>query len=139
MTVEYQQIVRCNCGESRVYADYDSPVSEESVKSDILKQGWKLIGDFHYICPQCQRERKTCENIQRNPMLPEDREAWLIKQGCIIKQAFLDKYRAGQVEHKGDLGEISAMQLLNEMEAEALDQLAYVRELKRRLILPPYE
>lgn len=72
-------------------------------------------------------------HIPLAPMKPEHREMWVVNQGNIIAEKFKAKYRAGQLEHKGDLGEVSVMQLLNEMEAEALDQLAYVRELKRRI------
>lgn len=76
------------------------------------------------------------EKISPAPMNPVDRERWLENQAAIIKQTFIAKYHAGQVEHRGDLGEVSAMGLLDEMEKEAIDQLAYVRELKRRLTIP---
>lgn len=135
MTVEYQVIFRCACGEHRVYADYDCPVSDTTAREDLLKAGWKHTGGFEYTCPQCQRENDMNGHIPLAPMTPADREAWLQAQAAAMSQALKDKYRAGQVEHKGDLGEVSGMQLLNEMEAEALDQLSYIRELKRRLTI----
>ena len=63
-----------------------------------------------------------------------ERQHWLELTAQDVKTAFLSKYQTGQATHGCDLGNVTVEGLLNEMEAEALDQLAYVRELKRRLM-----
>lgn len=63
------------------------------------------------------------------------REAWVIEQSHQIGATFAAKFMAGRREHGADLGSVSTAMLLDEMEREALDQLAYVREMKRRFII----
>jgi len=60
---------------------------------------------------------------------------WLKSMSNVLAVRFRKKYEKGQDEHKGDLGEVPLSQLLDEMEAEALDQLAYINELRRRIKL----
>jgi hypothetical protein len=63
------------------------------------------------------------------------RNAWLQVTASSLREKFIAKFEAGQQEHGGDIGAVTVRALLDEMEAEALDQLAYVRELKRRLTI----
>lgn len=63
----------------------------------------------------------------------EQRTNWVRATADVLRNAFIMKYLAGQVEHEGDLGLVPTAAILSEMENEALDQLAYVMELKRRL------
>lgn len=70
----------------------------------------------------------------KDPITKEDRQKWLEHTAASIHFCWLRKYQAGDEAHGGkDLGAITIESLLNEMEAEALDQLSYVREIKRRL------
>ena len=69
-----------------------------------------------------------------NPLARTERQAWLDITAADLRQTFTQKYLAGQAGHGSDLGVVSVRGLLDEMEQEALDQLAYVRELKRRLM-----
>jgi hypothetical protein len=68
------------------------------------------------------------------PMAAADREQWIIMTAQTLPALFTNKYKAGQIEHRGDLGSVPLMSLLEEMEQEALDQLAYIREMKRRVM-----
>ena len=68
------------------------------------------------------------------PMSKADRHNWLLATSGVLKERFYAKYQRGAAEHQGDLGSVPILKLLDELEAEALDQLAYVRELKRRII-----
>lgn len=68
-----------------------------------------------------------------SPMTPEDRQRWLLTTIGSLGVRMEQKYNAGQEEHRGDLGLVGIVQLLDEMEAEAVDQLFYIQELKRRL------
>lgn len=72
--------------------------------------------------------------MEKAPLTPEAREAWLQVRASGIQEQMLAKFRAGQVEHAGDIGELSVRSLLDQMEQEAMDQLWYVKELKRRLL-----
>lgn len=71
----------------------------------------------------------------RKPMCPADRRTWLIDFSVTTKNDLITKFEAGQVQHSGDLGEVPVNKLVEEIQCEALDQLAYVAELKRRLPL----
>jgi len=62
----------------------------------------------------------------------EEREEWLKVQSMSVAEMFYCKYKNGEIEHKTDLGEISQDQLIDEIINEALDQLAYALEIKRR-------
>lgn len=68
------------------------------------------------------------------PMADRDREKWVVEQGRELATAFAVKFMKGRAEHGQDLGHVSTAILLDEMEREALDQLAYVREMKRRFL-----
>lgn len=65
-------------------------------------------------------------------MSPEDREEWLQVNARLVSRLFIKKYNDGAEEHKGDLGEVPLDKLIDEMINEALDQLAYALEIKRR-------
>lgn len=67
------------------------------------------------------------------PLQEQQRLLWLKIAAQQMAAKLELKFIAGQREHKADLGEVTVLELLNEMEAEALDQLSYVTELKRRL------
>ena len=66
-------------------------------------------------------------------MTPEDREKWLHANARLMSLRFIKKFRDGAKEHSGDLGEVPLDKLIDEMINEALDQLAYALEIKRRL------
>lgn len=69
------------------------------------------------------------------PMDIESRAGWVQDTSADIARSWILKFATGQAAHKGaDLGNVPVAQLLQEMEQEALDQLSYVRELKRRFI-----
>ena len=69
----------------------------------------------------------------RKPMSEKARAEWLQATSDSLREKFRFKYINGALEHKSDLGEVPILKLLEELEAEALDQLAYVREIKRRI------
>jgi len=77
--------------------------------------------------------KKTGINIM--PMTTEERQQWVTMTANTLPALFTEKFKKGQVEHKGDLGEVPLMSLLEEMEQEAIDQLAYIREAKRRVMM----
>jgi len=60
------------------------------------------------------------------------RKAWLQVTSDSLSKRFVQKYVNGEIEHGSDLGHVSMASLLNEMESEALDQLAYTAEIRRR-------
>ena len=64
---------------------------------------------------------------------PLARAAWLEQLTHAVAARLATKYRSGAKEHKSDLGAVPVTALLDEMESEALDQIAYVNELRRRL------
>jgi hypothetical protein len=64
---------------------------------------------------------------------PKDREEWLQANAELISSLFIKKYQDGAKEHEGDLGWVPIDKLVDEMVNEALDQLAYALEIKRRL------
>ena len=76
---------------------------------------------------------KTQIADSKEPMSAEERKQWLEATTTSLALSWQIKYRNGTIEHKQDLGELTIGQLLNEIENEALDQLSFVRELKRRL------
>ena len=69
-----------------------------------------------------------------DPLSLMERDAWINQNGSDIGLKWRTKFRRGMNEHVGDLGSLTPDQLLTEMEAEALDMLSYVRELRRRVI-----
>lgn len=60
---------------------------------------------------------------------------WLAENADYVARAFTAKFMRGRSEHQSDIGTLTIPKLLEEMEQEALDQLSYVRELKRRFAL----
>lgn len=78
-------------------------------------------------------ERKPGINLM--PMSTVERDQWITMTANSLPAIFTNKYKIGQVEHKGDLGSVPLMSIFEEMEQEAIDQLAYIRECKRRLML----
>jgi hypothetical protein len=67
-------------------------------------------------------------------LTPGDRETWVRATAKLVHDRFITKYLRGQLEHDGDLGSVPTGQLLLEMEDEAIDQLAYIQELRRRFL-----
>jgi dUTPase len=65
-------------------------------------------------------------------MKNDERIGWLKTTADRIRQSFSVKYMAGMEEHGCDLSEVSHEGLLEEIENEGLDILAYVHELRRR-------
>lgn len=82
---------------------------------------------------ETQPPKKQGINIM--PMSPEERTQWVTMTANTLPAIFTEKFKKGQIEHKGDLGEVPLLSLLEEMEQEALDQLAYIREAKRRVMM----
>lgn len=72
-------------------------------------------------------------NPAKQPMTNDERQNWLLATASDQRSAFIAKFARGMVEHKGDIGEVPFEHLLAEMQQEALDQLAYVAELRRRV------
>jgi hypothetical protein len=68
-----------------------------------------------------------------SPLKPHERANWLNDTTQKVSERFKLKYLRGSIEHGGDLGQLELSSLLAEIEAEALDQLSYVHEVKRRL------
>lgn len=62
------------------------------------------------------------------------RSEWLGAEGRRLQKAWIAKYLTGAIEHHGDLGEVSLLDLLKEMEQEHLDALSYIAELRRRVL-----
>jgi hypothetical protein len=69
-----------------------------------------------------------------DPLKPHERTDWVYKTAVEVRHQWSDKFEKGQKEHAGDIGTVPVLELLRQMEQEALDQLAYVRELRRRMI-----
>ena len=76
--------------------------------------------------------RKPGINIA--PLDKAERDQWIVMTANTLPALFTEKFKRGQVEHKSDIGSVPLMALLEEMEQEALDQLAYAREIKRRVM-----
>ncbi len=72
--------------------------------------------------------------LERDPMTQPKRDSWLRGTIRSLGAKIKTKFRMGRVEHGGDIGDQSIDYLLNQMEEEAIDQLMYVRELKRRQV-----
>lgn len=69
----------------------------------------------------------------RDPMDRDDRLAWLDDIARRYSGRLRSKFTKGMIEHKGDIGEHDIRYLIDAIEEEALDTLAYVAELRRRL------
>lgn len=67
-----------------------------------------------------------------SPLKPHERQAWLDETTTKVSERFKLKFLRGSIEHGGDIGNVCLSSLLTEIEAEALDQLSYVHEVKRR-------
>jgi len=75
--------------------------------------------------------------LQKWPMDTAQRSYWLRQLSSELPDALIGKFQRGQKSHGGtDLGELETEQLIEEMLMEALDQINYLSELKRRMI--PY-
>lgn len=68
------------------------------------------------------------------PMTEAGRQDWLRFFAADLASAFQHKYLKGQREHDGDLGHVTTGLLLDEIFQEQLDQIAYLAELRRRLL-----
>ena len=70
----------------------------------------------------------------QSPLQKNLRTRWMHVMAHDIALNWRHKFEAGRVEHpESDIGELTFEQLIDEMENEALDQLSYVLEIKRRL------
>ena len=69
-----------------------------------------------------------------DPIGPYHRAQWLEYTADKLVEHFVAKFNDGAQKYGCDIGELTVARLLEEMEQEALDQLAYVRELKRRFV-----
>jgi hypothetical protein len=67
-----------------------------------------------------------------NPMNKTERHNWLYVTAHDICARLIKKYITGEMEHATDLGNVETMTLLDELEAEHLDSLSYIAELRRR-------
>jgi hypothetical protein len=67
-----------------------------------------------------------------HPLAKSSRQGWMSVIAQRIMSKWHAKFEAGMVEHENDIGELTVNQLLDEMEAEALDQLSYINEMRRR-------
>lgn len=74
-----------------------------------------------------------------SPLNLDDRHSWLVAVTTDLATKFKVKFMRGQFEHKGDLGDVPIDSLISEMESEALDQYAYIQELKRRATLAEFQ
>ena len=64
-----------------------------------------------------------------------ERVDWVVFTAAQLRNKWGDKYINGiKAHHDKDLGNLTVLDLLDELEAEALDTLSYVRELKRRIV-----
>lgn len=73
-------------------------------------------------------------NLKDHDPLPDaKRDSWLKANARSTAKIITDKFKLGRVQYGCDIGEQSSLYLLDQMEKEAIDQLIYVRELKRRL------
>jgi len=73
----------------------------------------------------------------KSPMPEQGRTAWLNTFAYDVRHLLVAKFEAGQKEHGGDIGEVSTSTLVDNGIQEALDQLCYLGELKRRITLSP--
>lgn len=67
-------------------------------------------------------------------MTEAERCYWLTNHGARTNEDFIAKFEAGQREHGGDIGHVPTTKLLAHIEEEAIDQLAYVKEIRRRML-----
>ena len=68
------------------------------------------------------------------PMTKARRLTWVKRVAARLSHQFTTRYIAGQASHGDiDLGNVSTATLLNEIERESLDILAYVKEIRRRI------
>lgn len=80
------------------------------------------------------RSPETVLFLHRDPLTLDKRSSWLKRTARSLVAKMQDKFIIGQLEHKCDIGEQTTEYLLEAIEQEAIDQLTYVRELKRRYL-----
>lgn len=68
----------------------------------------------------------------KDPMLQGKRDSWLRRTCRELISRMATKFKMGRVQYGTDMGEQTTDYLLDQIEQEAIDQLMYVRELKRR-------
>lgn len=71
-----------------------------------------------------------------DPLPSAKRDSWLRGTIRSLGARIKTKFMLGRAQYGTDIGEQTTEYLLNQMEEEAIDQLMYVREMKRRLIKP---
>ena len=70
---------------------------------------------------------------QSDPLSLKDRSDWLEAHAQRVANRSHAKVTLGMLEHGGDIGVQSITYLLDQLEDEAIDTLAYIAELKRRI------
>lgn len=78
----------------------------------------------------------TMEFHTTQPLPSAKRDSWLRGTIRSLGARIKTKFMLGRAQYGSDIGEQTTEYLLNQMEEEAIDQLMYVREMKRRLIKP---
>lgn len=68
----------------------------------------------------------------KDPLTQNKRDVWLRKTCRELISRLATKFKLGRVQYACDFGEQTTEYLLDQIEQEAIDQLMYVRELKRR-------
>ena len=79
-------------------------------------------------------DQQVVKVMTRDRMFAVERSKWMYETAGRVGQEWIRKYQKGQHEHKTDLGELTVAKLLDELEAEALDTLSYVAEIRRRIV-----
>lgn len=69
----------------------------------------------------------------KDPLSVQVRRDWLSNAGHDARSLLIAKFQAGEVQHGCDIGAVDVAKLIDEMLCEALDQVCYVLELKRRI------
>lgn len=70
---------------------------------------------------------------QTDPLPLKDRSDWLEAHAQRVASRSHAKFTLGMLEHGGDIGSQTVGYLLDQLEDEAIDTLAYIAELKRRI------
>jgi hypothetical protein len=68
-----------------------------------------------------------------DPMSETKRASWLKRTCRNLSVRIREKFALGRAQYDSDIGSQTVEFLLDQMEQEAIDQLMYVRELKRRV------
>ena len=72
--------------------------------------------------------------LNQQPLPQPKRDSWLRGTIRSLGARIKTKFALGRVQYGSDIGDQTVDFLLDQIEEEAIDQLMYVRELKRRRI-----